>query len=165
MREGGNCGNCIYSTYCGCSKLVVGVSSMGKLPGLDVFNRGQMVGVRRMSHSITELAILLGFSRSTVSRVYQEYIDGGQETSDRANCKAQWALTVRCERRLRRIMRRQRSQTLAQITTQLNDGANRTVSKRTMQRFLHRLGLGSRQSTTVPLLNARHRDARLSWTR
>ncbi|GFU37233.1 uncharacterized protein TNCV_4272341 [Trichonephila clavipes] len=80
-----------------------------------------------MSRSISEIVRQLGFLRSTVSRVCQECMDGGQKkTSDRAHCKGQLALTVRCERRLRRIVRSQRSQILAQITTQLNDGASRT---------------------------------------
>ncbi len=49
---------------------------MGKLPDLDAFDRGQIVGERRMGHSISEIVRELGFSRSTVSRVYQEYMDG-----------------------------------------------------------------------------------------
>ncbi|GFV70371.1 HTH_Tnp_Tc3_2 domain-containing protein [Trichonephila clavipes] len=67
-------------------------------------------------------------------------MEGGQLTSDRANCKGQLALTVGCERRLRLIFRSQLSQTLAPITTH------------------HR-------PTRVPLLNARHRFARLAWAR
>ncbi|GFU16144.1 HTH_Tnp_Tc3_2 domain-containing protein [Trichonephila clavipes] len=59
----------------------------------------------------------------------------------------------------------QRSQTLAQITTQLNDGANCTVSKRTAQLSLHCMGFGSLRSTRVPLLDGRHRAARLSCAR
>ncbi|GFU82637.1 putative transposable element [Trichonephila clavipes] len=71
------------------------------------------------------------------------------KTSDRANCKGQLALTVIGERRLRRIVCRQRSQTLAQITTQLNDGVIRTVSKWTVQCSLHRMGFGSRRPMRV----------------
>ncbi|GFV06504.1 HTH_Tnp_Tc3_2 domain-containing protein [Trichonephila clavipes] len=98
--------------------------------------------------------------RSTVSRVYQEYIDGEQKTSDRADCKGQLALKERSERRFRCIVRCQESQTLAQITIQLNDGASRTVNS-----SLHHMGFGSRRPTRVPLLNARHRAARLAWAR
>ncbi|GFW33865.1 HTH_Tnp_Tc3_2 domain-containing protein [Trichonephila clavipes] len=85
-----------------------------------------------------------------------------------------------------RIVRHQRSQTLALITTQLNDGASCTVSKRTVQssfdRFValnpsrvssiplgipppHCVGFGSRRPTRVPLLNACHQVARLAWAR
>ncbi|GFV82146.1 HTH_Tnp_Tc3_2 domain-containing protein [Trichonephila clavipes] len=79
-----------------------------------------------------------------------------KKISDRANYQGQLVLTVHGERRLRRIVRSQRSQTLAQITTHLNDGASRKVSKWTVQRSLPRMGFGSRRSTRVPLLNARH---------
>ncbi|GFU41291.1 HTH_Tnp_Tc3_2 domain-containing protein [Trichonephila clavipes] len=88
-------------------------------------------------------------------------MDDGQKTSDQANCKGQLALAVRGERRLGRIVHSQRSQTLAQITNQLNDGASCTISKWTVQRSLHRMSFGSRRPTGVPLLNARHRAARL----
>ncbi|GFY19602.1 HTH_Tnp_Tc3_2 domain-containing protein [Trichonephila clavipes] len=81
------------------------------------------------------------------------------------NYKEQLALTVRDERLLRRIVRSQRSQTLAQITTQLNDGAIRTISKQTVQRLFHHMGYGSRRPKRIPLLNALHRAARLSWAR
>ncbi|GFY16875.1 HTH_Tnp_Tc3_2 domain-containing protein [Trichonephila clavipes] len=129
---------------------------MRKLPDLDVFDRGQIVGERRKGHSISEILRQLGISRSPVSRVYQEYMDGGQKSSDRANCKGQLPLTVCSERRLRRIVRGQQSQTLAPITSQ------RTVSKRTVQvRFTVRVS----GPTRVPLLNARHQAARLAWTR
>ncbi|GFX36086.1 hypothetical protein TNCV_4216081 [Trichonephila clavipes] len=70
---------------------------MGKLPDLEAFNHGQIVGVRRMDHSIYKILRKLGFSRLTVSRVYEVYMDGGQKTSEWANLKLQLALTVRSE--------------------------------------------------------------------
>ncbi|GFU42011.1 hypothetical protein TNCV_4676981 [Trichonephila clavipes] len=92
---------------------------MGKLPDLDNFDCGQILGAPRMDHSISEIVRQIGFS----------------------------------------------SQTLAQFTTQLNDGASRTVSKRTVQRSLDSIGFGSRRPTRVPLLNARHRVSRLARAR
>ncbi|GFY34844.1 HTH_Tnp_Tc3_2 domain-containing protein [Trichonephila clavipes] len=103
-----------------------------------------------------------------VSRVYQEYMEGKQtnkKTSNRESCKGQLALTVRAERRFRRIVRSKRSQTFAQITTQLNGGANLSVSKWTVQRSLNRMDFGGIRATRVLLLNARHRAARLAWAR
>ncbi|GFV53915.1 uncharacterized protein TNCV_4276931 [Trichonephila clavipes] len=133
-----------------CSQLIVGITSVDKFPDLDSFDRGEIVSARRMGYSISEIVRQLGFSRSTVAIVYQEHMDGGQKTSDRANCEGQLAFTVRPERRLRRIVRSQRSQTLAQITTQMNEGANGIVGERTVQRSLHRMGFGSRRLTRVP---------------
>ncbi|GFV99889.1 hypothetical protein TNCV_5082481 [Trichonephila clavipes] len=64
---------------------------MGKLHDLDAFDHGQIIDAQRMGHLISEIVTQLGFSRSKVSRVYQEYMDGGQKTSYRAR---QLALTV-----------------------------------------------------------------------
>ncbi|GFT16644.1 HTH_Tnp_Tc3_2 domain-containing protein [Trichonephila clavipes] len=100
-----------------------------------------------MGHSISEIITQLGVSSSTVSREYQEYMNDGQKNNVRGNWKGQLALTVRGKRRLRRVVRSQRSQTLAQITSQLNDGTSGTVSKRTVQCSLHRMGFGSRRPT------------------
>ncbi|GFV64349.1 HTH_Tnp_Tc3_2 domain-containing protein [Trichonephila clavipes] len=99
---------------------------MGKLPNLDVFSSGQIVGARCMGHSICKIVTQLRFSRSNLLRVYQEYMNDGRKTNDRANCKGQLALTVGDERWLKRIVRCQRRQTLAQITTQLNDDVSRS---------------------------------------
>ncbi|GFS79110.1 HTH_Tnp_Tc3_2 domain-containing protein [Trichonephila clavipes] len=88
-------------------------------------------------------------------------MEGGQKTSEWANCKGQIALIVHGERQIRRIVRSQRRQRLAQITTQLKEGASHTVSKRIVQRSLPRMGFESCRPTRVPLLNARHRAANL----
>ncbi|GFX51634.1 HTH_Tnp_Tc3_2 domain-containing protein [Trichonephila clavipes] len=74
-------------------------------------------------------------------------------------------IVVRGERRLRRIVHSQRNQTLVQITTQLNDGISRTISKRIVQRSLHRMDFKGRQPTRVSLLNVHHRAARLACGR
>ncbi|GFT27993.1 HTH_Tnp_Tc3_2 domain-containing protein [Trichonephila clavipes] len=132
---------------------------MDKLPDLYAFDCGQIVGARCMSHSISKIVKQTGFSRSTVSR---ECMDDGQKTSDRANFKRQLGLTVCSKRRLRHIVRSQRSQILAQITIHLNDGGRRTVSKWPVQQSLHSMGFGSRRCTRVPLLIAHHWVARLA---
>ncbi|GFX23428.1 HTH_Tnp_Tc3_2 domain-containing protein [Trichonephila clavipes] len=53
----------------------------------------------------------------------------------------------------------------AERTTELNDDASISVSKRTVQRSFHRMGFGSRRLTKVPLSNASHRAARLTWAK
>ncbi|GBM01549.1 Transposable element Tc1 transposase [Araneus ventricosus] len=86
-------------------------------------------------------------------------------TSDRANFQGQLALNKHGVRRLSHILLSQRIQTLAQITTQLNQGTRCTVSKWTVHLSLRRMGFGRRRSTRVPLLNSLHRAARLAWAR
>ncbi|GFV67797.1 transposable element Tc1 transposase [Trichonephila clavipes] len=55
-------------------------------------------------------------------------------------------------------------QRLAQIITQLNEGASRTVSKWTVQLLFHHMGFGRHRNARVPLRNARHRIVCLTWT-
>ena len=45
---------------------------MGKKGDLSDFERGMVVGARQAGLSISETADLLGFSHSTMSRVYRE---------------------------------------------------------------------------------------------
>ncbi|GBM09900.1 hypothetical protein AVEN_241223-1 [Araneus ventricosus] len=40
---------------------------------LSDFERGVIIGAREMGHSISEVAMKFGFSRTTISRVYREY--------------------------------------------------------------------------------------------
>ncbi|GFT65899.1 hypothetical protein TNCV_772141 [Trichonephila clavipes] len=78
---------------------------MSKLPGLNAFT---ITDNRRCATQWPfkfRYRQTAGFPRSTVSSVYQEYMDGGQNTSDRANCKGLLILTMRGKRRLRRIVR------------------------------------------------------------
>ena len=44
---------------------------MGKTKDLSAFELGMVVGARHTGLSVSRTAMLLGFSRSTVSRVYR----------------------------------------------------------------------------------------------
>ncbi|GBL90891.1 hypothetical protein AVEN_189497-1 [Araneus ventricosus] len=68
-------------------------------------------------------------------------------------------------RRLSRLVKQNRRQTVAQLTAQYNAGPSASVSEHTVQRTLLDTGLCSRRPTRVPLLTKRHRQLRLQWAR
>ncbi len=121
-----------------------------------------VVGARRAGLSISEIADLLGFSRTTISRHLQRMV--------RKRENIQWAAVVRtkmpcwCQRRMVRLVRDYRKATVTQITTRYNQGKQNAISEHTTHRTLKQMGSSSRRPHRVQLLSAKNRKRRLQFT-
>ncbi len=78
---------------------------MGKKEDLSDFERGMVVGFRRAGLSISKTADLLGFSRTTISRVYIEWSEKEKISSERRLCGRKCLVDVRGQRRMNRQVR------------------------------------------------------------
>ncbi len=135
---------------------------MGKKWDLSDFECGMVVIARRAGLSISKTADLLGFSRSTISRVYREWFEKEKISSERQLCGPKYLDDVRGQRRMNRLVRDDRKATVTQITTRLQN----TISECTTRRTLKQMGYSSRRPHKVPqpLLSAKNRKRSLQFT-
>ncbi|GFV70200.1 HTH_Tnp_Tc3_2 domain-containing protein [Trichonephila clavipes] len=95
---------------------------MADYQDLSQFECGVIVGIREMGHSIFEVAMKFGFSSKVISRVYREYRASGKTSNLRHRCGRKKIMQGRDQRRLTKIIKRDRRVTLTQIAADFNAG-------------------------------------------
>ncbi len=111
--------------------------------------------------SISKTADLLGFSHTTISRVYRELSEKEEISSEQQLCGRKCLVDVRGQRRMSRLVRDDRKPTVTQITTCYNQGMQNTISEHTTRQTLKQMDSSNRRPHQVPLLSAKNRKQRL----
>ncbi len=136
---------------------------MGKKGNLIDFEHEMVVGARRADLSISKTASLLGFSHTTICRVYREWSKKEKIFSERQLCGRKCLVDVRGQRRMGRLFRDDRKATVTQITTHYNQGMQNIISEHTTRRTPKQMGYSSRRPHRVSLLSAKNRKRRLQF--
>ena len=123
-----------------------------------------IVSMHKDGLSHQKIANIIGRNRSTVTKFLKRFSDRGN-IENRPRIGRPRKLTFRAEHTLNRTVKQNRRQSLSDITSSVNERIPVNVSKRTIQRHLHRLGYKKRvvrKRLTVSKIN---RKRRCSWCR
>lgn len=137
---------------------------MSKKRELTDFERGEIVGLSKGNFSQRKITEILNIPKSTVGDVLKKYNEQGL-TSTTPRSGRPKILTERDNRHLIKLVKENRGNTLEEITENFNTKMSISVSKRTVQRTLHKKGYSGHAAKKKPLVSEKNRKKRYGWCR
>nr|CAH7720241.1 unnamed protein product [Callosobruchus chinensis] len=131
---------------------------------LSAFDRTRIIALWQEGLSRHQIAKRRNVVRSTVSRSIRRYKETG-EVNNRPRAGRPTVSTIREDRCIAQLARRERSVTVPVLRSQLQRTFNWVISTATVRRRVLASELRCRRPLRVPLLTAHHGTARLQWAR
>lgn len=131
---------------------------------LSVPERSQIILLHRQGVSLKNIAKQMKRSRCAVRHTIQRFQESGTYVN-RSKSGRKRITTAREDRYLERLALRDRRKSSKDLATDLWQQQNISVSTRTIRRRLVEVNLHGRKARRKPLLNERHKKARLLWAK
>ena len=129
---------------------------------ISEFDHGRAVGAHDAGISIRDIADMYNISKTTIHRVIKDY-KAHELTIARPRSGRPQALDNRDKHHLDQIIKKDYSMALNQITAQIQDITQESISASTIRRTLHAEGYAGRVSLRKPFINDINRQKRLNW--
>ena len=137
---------------------------MPKTRELSEFERGEIIGLWKGGYVERDIMDILDHPKSTIHNIIEKYkIEHQISNAPRSGRPPK--LTERNVRYLVKTVKKDRQQSLDEITEKFNQTSIVSVSSSTIKRTLHDEGFYGRAGKRKPLVSKANRKKRLEWCR
>ena len=133
-----------------------------KGPEISPEVRKLAVDLHQNEHRLCEISKLLHSSYMTVSNIVKRFLHSGS-AENKARSGRPKVVTDRDYRKLERLVKVNRRDSLSDLTSKFNEARNRRVYKRTVQHHFNKHGFNRRVSRKRVVIREVNRKKRLSW--
>lgn len=126
--------------------------------------RRLVVRYSQQGHSLNDISALVGFNKSTVSRILKRYRQTGEYVAGTSTGRPR-STNERDDRVLIRTMQQDRRASARSLANSWSVHLDRPISRRTTNRRMTSQGFGARRLIRKPFLTQRNRVLRLAWAR
>ncbi|CAB4430830.1 unnamed protein product [Rhizophagus irregularis] len=135
---------------------------MPKKHELTEFERGEIIGLWKGGHSERNISEILDFPKITIHGIITDY-KNSEKISAASRSGRPPKLAERDIRRIVKIVKEDRQQSLDEITKKFNDGLPSPVCNSTIKHILHSEGYFGRAGKRNPFVSEANHKKRLDW--